>query len=89
MLLAEAHVVLVGLAVLALGLIGFFVVIVATILRGVTALFRTVGRALSGAPRPSPGAPRGAVAACPNDKCGYLNAPQARYCARCGGRLRA
>lgn len=88
MLLGETSAFAVLLTLLVVGFVGFFVVVVGSMIRAVTCAFRTLGRALFGAGHPDPGVPVNTLVGCPNTRCGYLNPPQARYCARCGSRLR-
>lgn len=87
MILADAMIFWVGAAFL-VGLIGFFVMLVA----GLARVLAAVGRAVLGSPRserrqvslpPTPS--RGGL--CPNPACQQFNRPEARFCARCGGRL--
>ncbi len=88
MLLADLQVFVVLGVVLLVGFAGFFVVVIGSVIRALACAFRTLVGALFGADPPDPGIPPNTLAACPNTRCGYLNPPQARYCARCGSRLR-
>jgi len=75
--------------ILVVGFLGFFVVAIASLSR----LFSFVFRAITGVSRPANAARAPAaesnVRACPRPRCGYLNRPEARYCARCGSQLDA
>lgn len=73
---------------LLLGIVGFFVMAVALAVRFIGFVFRSLFGWPNEAP---PEAPRGSGRrrVCPHRRCGHLNPPAARYCARCGRPLRA
>ena len=85
-MLAEVVVVWFGLLLL-IGFVGFFIVLVSLLARGIRALGRALLPGSSDA-GPSVGPANGRpLQACSNGRCGYLNPPVARYCARCGSPL--
>ena len=71
------------------GLLGFFVVLLASVAR----FFRFVFRVLTGAawrvPQVPPARRTGWGRLCGNPRCGHVNRDAARYCARCGRPLNA
>lgn len=94
MVLADAVVLWIAV-LLAIGFVGFFVVLLGLAVRVVKALLRLAAwpfRGLCGCARSS-SAPdalpravprRSGPARCPVPRCGHVNPPAARYCARCG-----
>ncbi len=86
MLLADLIVVWFAGLLLIVGVVGFFVFIVAAIGRGLRAIWRALlGAGPEG--RLAGERPAGLAQICDRPHCGYLNRGDARYCARCGSPL--
>jgi hypothetical protein len=86
-LLGEAMVMVWVAGLLLLGFLGFFVVLALVVVKFTRSVFGSVfghGGWTASAERSGP-----AVRLCGNERCGYLNPAQARYCARCGRKLGA
>ncbi len=80
MVLADLTVILVGGGLLVLGIVGFFGVMLAGLVRAFRWLLGTEAR--------EEGWSKTAAArVCENPQCGNPNRPDARFCARCGRRL--
>lgn len=71
---------------LLIGFAGFFIILLAAIGRVLRGVWRAVTWPLAGNSRGAsalPPTPR----TCPQPRCAHVNAPDARYCGRCGGAL--
>ena len=73
-----------GVGIFVLGFLAFFFFVFAMIARTFWTVFRTVfGLGHADDPHTGPRPPNTRVA-CGNLRCGFLNEPGARFCARCG-----
>ena len=85
MLLGDSVIVIV-VGLILIGIIGFFVMLVALGVRFIGFVVRAVSGAGRTEPRKRPlSGKRGDP--CPHPRCGHANRPGARYCARCGRSL--
>ncbi len=86
MILADGIVIAWFAGVLLLGFVAFFITILAAIVRLARRVLRSAAR-LIGPALPTSAGRAGAPAfarLCSRPRCGYLNAGNARFCARCG-----
>ena len=81
MVLADLTVFLCGGGLLVLGIVGFFAVMLAAVVR----VFRWI---VGSETREESGSLAVVPQMCDNPQCGHANRPDARFCARCGRRLR-
>jgi len=82
-MIADAGIVWFGL-ILVIGFVGFFVVLVSAVIRFLVFLGRTMTPKRQIGESASTPADRDALSVCTNDRCGFLNQPGAKFCARCG-----
>jgi hypothetical protein len=89
MFVADAGIAVWVFGFLLLGVLGFFVMAAALLIRFIGWVFRAaIGGSGAGreARAAQPSAPRHGV--CPHPGCGHVNGPTALYCGRCGRPLR-
>ncbi len=82
MLLADSVILIVGGLIL-VGIVGFFAMSVALVVRFLGFVFRAITGAPRGQALPAASAEK-RHDACPHPRCGHVNRYGARYCARCG-----
>lgn len=93
MLLAGAQFILIIVGLIVLGLVGFVIMVgmvLTKIFNSIGSVFRSLlGQSEHSAEPDSCSRPMmGGGIVCERPNCGHVNPPQARYCARCGQRLR-
>lgn len=73
-----------GVGIFVLGFLAFFIFVFAMIARTFWAVFRSIFGGGHGHEPHTAAGPANTRVACGNLRCGYLNEPGARFCARCG-----
>lgn len=89
MLLADGFIVVWIIAVLLIGLVGFFAILLSAVVRLLRFTFGWLAGGLGGSGPVSHVELTSAPRRCGHPRCGHLNPAAARYCARCGHRLHA
>lgn len=82
--MGASEIFLVVVAAVAIGIVGFFAMLVVLVVRGVAHVFRAL-LGMGSASRPA-ALPRDDErrSVCPHSRCGHLNRRGAKFCGRCG-----
>jgi len=90
MLIADAGITVWVGVLLLVGVLGFFVMVVALVFRFLGWILRTLAGVFRGSRNAATPATNthGRSLVCPHAGCGHINGPTALYCARCGRPLR-